>query len=639
MLLGDKIQKKAGRGGAGIRRRRSLAVQMLFYAAICFTAAVSFPGVQGAETEDAGEYSAELVEPSFPVSHYRDICFIPGTGQMIIVGFDGAVLKSPDRGKTWKRIETGDNHTRFYHVDFVDSQHGWIVGFGGSVMRTTDAGETWVTLDLKERQRLICVSFSDTKNGFIGGDESALWKTTDGGDSWKRIEVSVSTGFRDLKMIDENNVWICGYGGTIIQSSDGGDTWVNRSLPKGFECYAMDFVDASEGWVAGSFGMIFHTEDSGENWVSQSVTTRNYIRDIEFADSSIGWAAGYGMILRTTNGGEDWNITNTQRYDHFQGIAFDRRGTSVAVGWYGEICRSGDGGVSWEYLAGPLFCLRDVCSLNETEAVAVGDRNTVIKTTDRGSTWNKMYGPAADNWISVFFVDAERGWIGGERGTFAATTDGGVTWSLKQNLYGSPVTDLHFINRQHGFAVGEFEGMAEIDGDEVFLRTGSGGRKKRFRGISFIDQSNGWACDYSGTASHTSNGGRFWTGQYTGLDTPLNAVKVYPSGAGMTVGDTGICLRTVNGGVNSSWNTTEMPASVNFNDVDGREDGKFFIAGDKGTLFYFKNLFEMPEKIKTDTDANLYGICFFDHLSGICVGQWGTIIKIKQKHFPIHSPK
>ena len=68
------------------------------------------------------------------------------------------------------------------------------------------------------------------------------------------------------------------------------------------------FLNADTGWVVGKFGLILKTTDGGVNWNPQSSETSNYLRSIYFIDNKVAWAAGwFGTILKTTNGGLKWD--------------------------------------------------------------------------------------------------------------------------------------------------------------------------------------------------------------------------------------------------------------------------------------------------------------------------------------------
>ncbi|MBQ4203531.1 MAG: hypothetical protein II655_07505, partial [Thermoguttaceae bacterium] len=81
--------------------------------------------------------------------------------------------------------------------------------------------------------------------------------------------------------------------------------------------------------------------------------------------------------------------------------------------------------------------LNDLCFVSATTGWVVGDRGTILKTTDGGATWTACESPTDANLYGVSFLDANFGLAVGGRsqtstvgqGVALRTTDGGATWS------------------------------------------------------------------------------------------------------------------------------------------------------------------------------------------------------------------
>ena len=105
----------------------------------------------------------------------------------------------------------------------------------------------------------------------------------------------------------------------------------------------------------------------------------------------------------------------------------------------------------------------DTLLLDVSEAgaglVAVGWRGHVLLSDDRGATWRQASSVPTRNMLTgVFFSDAEYGWAVGHDETVLKTTDGGENW---QRVYFAPDTqqalfDVWFADRQRGIAVGAY---------------------------------------------------------------------------------------------------------------------------------------------------------------------------------------
>jgi photosystem II stability/assembly factor-like uncharacterized protein len=69
--------------------------------------------------------------------------------------------------------------------------------------------------------------------------------------------------------------------------------------------------------------------------------------------------------------------------------------------------------------------LRAVQTINPNLIVAVGDRGTVMKSTNGGIQWTVQYSGVTANLNGLAFIDANTGIIVGDGGTVLRTTDGG----------------------------------------------------------------------------------------------------------------------------------------------------------------------------------------------------------------------
>ena len=74
-------------------------------------------------------------------------------------------------------------------------------------------------------------------------------------------------------------------------------------------------VDSLNGYVCGfyynkdfeKYGYILKTTDGGKNWDENYSILENALNDIQFIDKNTGWAVGEdGVVIRTTNGGVTW---------------------------------------------------------------------------------------------------------------------------------------------------------------------------------------------------------------------------------------------------------------------------------------------------------------------------------------------
>ncbi len=126
--------------------------------------------------------------------------------------------------------------------------------------------------------------------------------------------------------------------------------WVwQNPLPQGNSLYGVSFVDASNGTAVGGYGTILRTTDGGQNWTIQSSGTTSTLYGVSFTDPSHGTAVGGdGTIIRTTDGGNNWVSQASGTTNALLAVSFIDANTGTAVGENGIILRTTNGGVSWE---------------------------------------------------------------------------------------------------------------------------------------------------------------------------------------------------------------------------------------------------------------------------------------------------
>jgi photosystem II stability/assembly factor-like uncharacterized protein len=134
-----------------------------------------------------------------------------------------------------------------------------------------------------------------------------------------------------------------GLRGLIVLSDDNGETWHQVKSPVSSDLVAVRFVTAKRGWASGHGGVVLTTSDGGEHWAKQldgrmaadllkshfgqlaangNPNAERLLKEIAlnyqdgpavpmlgilFENEQIGWAVGsFGTIVGTTDGGKTW---------------------------------------------------------------------------------------------------------------------------------------------------------------------------------------------------------------------------------------------------------------------------------------------------------------------------------------------
>ena len=188
----------------------------------------------------------------------------------------------------------------------------------------------------------ISVKFLNETTGFTVGDEAMLLKTTDGGNSWIMKDVGQFSYLVDIEFINQNIGWVLDYyNGYIFKTTDQGETWFLASQIENFSGSDFFFVDSITGWVVGDY-KILKTNDGGISWSQQFYNSDYYFNSIFFVDDQIGWATAYNIntffereILKTTNGGNSWDIYPQPNIPDISSFYFLNSVNGFAVGTNG----------------------------------------------------------------------------------------------------------------------------------------------------------------------------------------------------------------------------------------------------------------------------------------------------------------
>lgn len=217
---------------------------------------------------------------------------------------------------------------------------------------------------------------------------------------------------------------------------------------------------------------------------------------------------------------------------------------------------------------------KDVFFLDSERGWIVGggypvEGGIIGSTVDGGQTWSFTSGlirgrarPESVHLRAVQFLDARRGFIAADDGYILRTVDGGGHWH-PVHRGGRHLSDLHFVDDQHGWVVGGATLIRTSDGGETWEQPLPQGSELPFsaRAIRFLDPNLGWVAGGGGAIYGTNDGGVSWlqsiepkSGQ-----PDLWALSFVDSERGWAVGASGTILHTSDGGQN--WSRQKTPTS------------------------------------------------------------------------------
>lgn len=194
--------------------------------------------------------------------------------------------------------------------------------------------------------------------------------------------------------------------------------------PKATSALALDITEAGSAIVAvGDRGHVLISNDNGDSWEQQNVPVRTPLIAVDFADDKNGWAVGHDtVIIRTADGGKSWELQNFEPIvdgnagQPFYGVLALDANTAFAVGSFGKMRQTTDGGSTWNVVDTNVTeteaHINDMIKLPSGTLVAVGESGFISTSTDNGATWSltkpayagSYFGavPLGNNGIRVF---------------------------------------------------------------------------------------------------------------------------------------------------------------------------------------------------------------------------------------------
>jgi photosystem II stability/assembly factor-like uncharacterized protein len=428
---------------------------------------------------DGGVTWADVAAGQLPVDAIvSDLEVKPDDGRVVLAATSRGVFRSADGGATWAAANQGLPHPAARELAFAPSapdivyvtlattardQEPW----NGGVFRSQDAGMTWEarngglptqvarreqSIYMASNAKEIAVDAGNPEVVYVGNQSwvaAGVWKSTDGGRQWARASVHHGEGS------NMDYGWIREWGPAV-------------------ECLAVSPA-RPERVVFGTGGHVFLTDDAGRTWQQRyceqfpdgrftgtglEVTcAHDIVQDPQRPQRLYLCYADIGLLI-TDDGGKTFrrSVEGMKHRGNAFALAIDPdspatlwAGTGQWESNQGDVCRSTDGGATWQVVGRPetglpvgqtRHLLLDLRSPQTARRLLVTSKeNGVFESLDGGDSWHDLSGDLPGNvrgqarglllspTDSRHLLLAAGGSVAKGAGLYE-TRDGGATWRL-----------------------------------------------------------------------------------------------------------------------------------------------------------------------------------------------------------------
>lgn len=524
------------------------------------------------------------------------------------------VVKTNDGGLNWDTLNMG-NGFDFNDVDFVSADTGWVVGVAGSIFKTIDGGTTWQNQGITSTLSFSKVRMINASIGYVAGESGMFYKTIDGGLNWNSLSVGTSQNALAMYWRNANEGWISFNSGVIKKTIDGGQNWINCSFTNGtFGVTSIHMIDSLNGVGATNQADIVRTSNGGNTWTGTNNFGNQHIAVSFFGAQNGVWVGYYGCIQRSIDGGNTLqSVAAGFNYYHYNKLKFTDALNGYCVGEGGKILKTTNGGQQWNFLnANTSTELNDLSFVNSSVGYVVGNTGVIRKTINGGSSWTNISGiPSNTDLYSVHFIDQSNGWVAGESSAMYKTTNGGTTWT-QQTLpnFTTFVNQVSFINASVGYATGASNGnlFKTVDGGSTWtalpqnmLQPGT------IYNFQFFDADTGVATTSQWNFLKTTDGGLNWT-EIANFCVGVPVLHFINQNVGVISGDNSNydckMYKTTDGGF--TWSNSHVPFGPDVNAVFMTDTNSIYMCGNDGSIANYGSIGGAVTNIfKNNTSINL----------------------------------
>ncbi len=220
---------------------------------------------------------------------------------------------------------------------FATDQTVYVSTANNRLFRSVDGGQSWSVIWRKSKKQLVAVAlsphFATDRTLFLSTSADGVHKSVDGGETWQALRSGPKRGTKGLRIAispaypDDQTLWISNAEG-LLSSHDGGQTWTLRDYPhrrdgSPIAALAISPTYAQNGHLLLSVqgrGLFQYDRaqdaftPTGTHLIEEQYVLNDIVYSPTFALDNTVYGASQDALLRSTNGGETWQLVATPAY-------------------------------------------------------------------------------------------------------------------------------------------------------------------------------------------------------------------------------------------------------------------------------------------------------------------------------------
>lgn len=263
-----------------------------------------------------GQVNDLSFDPPFRMKDLHWFKTSDGWGESWSVGGNGnLVIKTLHERKSYTISTSGSDLNSLF---FIDYHTAFAVGNSGEILLTQDRGKSWKKQESGTKVNLQSIYCVDKDSCWVVGNKGGLLLKGGINKKWKEEKIVAHGEFEDIYFVNKETGYATGRDGLFIKTEDGGETWIRINIP--FKLEVSEFIDgipnfasvvfknAKIGCVAGwdvVTGIVACTQDGGGQWIVNKVKSTP-IGIIWTKADEIYLVDEYGKNLKSTDLGNTW---------------------------------------------------------------------------------------------------------------------------------------------------------------------------------------------------------------------------------------------------------------------------------------------------------------------------------------------